>query len=346
MIPNVLRGGLIGCGAVANDSHLPAWRLEHNVGIVAICDLNPEMARKTALRWGIRNTYKDSSEMLENEKLDFVDICTPPQTHLQIASEAIAAGQHVLLEKPMTINSREANELVQVSNGSSTKLCVVHHALFYPVFNTAKSMIDSGRIGDLVSVDVNLRVPRARITDQNHWYYSMPGGMLGEHAPHPVYLLRALLGEIQVIKTASSKCGHFDWIPLDELKVLVKAEKGIGSFSVSLNAPVFSFTVDITGTKETIHVDFVTQTLNRILPRPNRTYGLILRHFDANWQTSASTVSVLKTSLLGDKWYKAAHRRLIQKFVASIQNNLPSPVPPQQGAETVKILEQIWSQIG
>lgn len=345
MSQDILRGGLIGCGAVSHASHLPAWRSIKNARIVAVCDNSAEAAAATARRWGIRATYNNVSDMIRGEKLSFVDICTPPQTHLQLAAHALEAGLHVLVEKPMATSLKEAEEMVRISSKPGLKLCVVHHALFYPVFNVAGSMAKSGRIGDLTSIHIDIQIPRSRVHGKNHWYYSIPGGIFGEHAPHAAYLTLALLGNIGSVKAMFHKCSAFDWVKYDELKVTALGEKGIGTFSISCNAPVFSFSVDITGSKEKIHVDFVTQTLTRTVPWSNRTHGLILRHVDATRHSMASGLVVAKSSLLGQKWYKTAHRNLIGKFVDSVQNNLDTPVPAESGMQAVNLLEQIWSQM-
>ncbi|HEX7475944.1 MAG TPA: Gfo/Idh/MocA family oxidoreductase [Dehalococcoidales bacterium] len=342
---NILRGGLVGCGVVSNESHLPAWRSIKNAEIVAVCDINAEAASTTAKRWGIHGIYTDLSQMLRKEKLSFIDICTPPFTHFQVAAQAIEVGLHVLIEKPITVSLKEAEEIVRISNKSGTKLCVVHHALFYPVFKTARSMIDSGKIGKLTSVDINLRIPGNKIQGKNHWYHTIPGGVIGEHAPHAAYLILSLLGNIRSVKAMFNKCGPVDWVIFDELKVLLEGEKGIGTFSISGNAPVFSFTMDISGSRETIHVDFVTQTLTRAFPRSNRSYGMVLRYLDANWQNSASVISVVETTLLNKKWYKSGHQNLFHEFVESIQNGVETPVTAENGRDVVKVLEQIWSQM-
>ena len=107
-----LRGGIVGCGLVTTLAHLPACRTVKDAEIVAVCDQREEVAAETARRWGIPNAYGDFTRMLAKEKLDFVDICTPPLTHYQLAIQAMEAGLHVLVEKPMATTLSEADEMV------------------------------------------------------------------------------------------------------------------------------------------------------------------------------------------------------------------------------------------
>lgn len=94
-----LRVGLVGCGEIA-DVHIPAiLKLEH-VELVAVCDLDEDLARKVARRYSVGSYYTDLSELLLKGQLDLVDITTPPRTHLALSIKAMEAGCHVLVEKP------------------------------------------------------------------------------------------------------------------------------------------------------------------------------------------------------------------------------------------------------
>ena len=102
-----LKVGVVGCGFVAKKRHIPAFlRLNKDVDLCAVCDLNEAVAGAVAKEFRIPHVYSDVSEMLSKEGLDVVDVCTPPQVHALIAVEAMESGCHVLLEKPMAILQR------------------------------------------------------------------------------------------------------------------------------------------------------------------------------------------------------------------------------------------------
>ena len=84
-----LKVGLVGCGEVANWAHLPSLKKVKRAEVVAVCDVAEKVAASTTQRFHIRQYYTDFSQMLAREKLDIMDICTPPDTHAAIAIPAI-----------------------------------------------------------------------------------------------------------------------------------------------------------------------------------------------------------------------------------------------------------------
>jgi len=346
MAQAMLKGGIVGCGIIANRSHMPVWRALKNVEIVAACDQNEDAAMATGKRFAIPRIYGDLSHMLEKESLDFVDICTPPLTHFQLSIQAMEAGLHVLVEKPMATGLREADEMVSASRQHGVKLCVVHNSLFTPVVQAAKSLVANGAIGDLVAVEVELLDRRGgALGRQNHWCHNLPWGILNEYAPHPAYLQLAFLGNIHSVKAIARKYSEFPWVTADELKVLVESEKGVGSFTISCNSPRDSFTLNVFGTKGKLHLDNLALTMTRSRYRGNRVDELVLDQLNLSFQLLAGVVSSSVGVFLGRRYYKAGHQVIIQKFVESIRDNLDPPVTGEDGRETIRILEEIWKQI-
>ncbi len=98
---------VVGCGQIAEWRHIPALRKIKDTEIVAICDKNEDLVKRLSVRYRIRRYYSDFAQMLHREKIDIVDICTPPQTHLALSTQAMAAGCHVLTEKPLALTVKE-----------------------------------------------------------------------------------------------------------------------------------------------------------------------------------------------------------------------------------------------
>ena len=124
-----LRIGLVGAGRIATESHLPVLKTLDNVDVVALCDQNVRLAKEVASRFEIKNVFADLEDMLTKEKLDLVDICTPPRTHASLSIQAMEAGCHVLVEKPMATSVHEADQMIEISKKHNVKLCVVHQNL-------------------------------------------------------------------------------------------------------------------------------------------------------------------------------------------------------------------------
>ena len=105
--------GIVGCGLVAEGFHLPALNKIEDVEVVAVCDNDIKRVKKIAETFGIGKYYTNLTEMMKQEDLDIVDICTPPKLHAEMAIQAIEHGCHVLLEKPMTSSVSEADMILK-----------------------------------------------------------------------------------------------------------------------------------------------------------------------------------------------------------------------------------------
>ena len=343
----VLRGGIVGCGTVAAISHMPVWRAMKDVEIVAAYDINEGAAAAMARRFNVPRSYQDLTHMLEKESLDFIDICTPPSTHALLATRAMEAGWNILVEKPMAVSLSEADDMLAASRKHGVKLCVVHNILFVPAVQAAKSAVAGGEIGDLLAVEVRSFDQRnGTLSKRDHWCHSLTGGIFGEYAPHSIYLELAFLGKIHSVKAFSRKASEFSWVAADELKVLVEAEKGIGSFTISCNSHNKSFEIDIFGSRGRLHVDNLTSSMTRRRFRGNRTDELVLDQLYLSGQQLAGAVSSFLMAALGRRWYKAGHQALMQGFIKSIRDDIEPPVSGEDGRETIRVLDEIWRQIG
>jgi predicted dehydrogenase len=98
---NKLGVGVIGANRWAQAAHLPAFAAHGQVDLVAICDVLPERARAMQAQFGAAKVYFDHRQLLADPDIQAVDVCTPTQTHLALSLDAIAAGKHVLCEKPL-----------------------------------------------------------------------------------------------------------------------------------------------------------------------------------------------------------------------------------------------------
>lgn len=344
---SMLKGAIVGCSLVTEISHLPAWGGQKDVEIVALCDLNEGAARDMARRAGISGVYGDYARMLQAESLDFVDVCTPPLTHRQLTVAAMDAGLHVLVEKPMAATLDEADAMVAASRRHGVTLCVAHSFLPCPAFVAAKSLVDGGSIGDVVTVDSHYLLPKiGHVDDRDHWCHRLPGGVFGAHATHPVYSESEFLGDLSPVKAIARKCSDRPWVMYDELKVLLEGERGSGSFSLSVNGAGPSFTTRIEGTEGVVQIDHFAMTLMHSRHRGNRVYHFVPHHLDLGRQAFAGAVSSVVGTLTKRKWYRVGHQRIVQGFVASMRNGVPPPVTAEDGRETVRVLEEIWGQIG
>ena len=126
MEKKTLRIGIIGCGGIANGKHMPALRQIPGVEMVAFCDIEIGKAEAAKKAFGTADakTYADYKELLKDESIDVVHVCTPNRSHSFITVDALHAGKHVMCEKPMAINSAEAKKMLDAAKESGKKLTI------------------------------------------------------------------------------------------------------------------------------------------------------------------------------------------------------------------------------
>jgi UDP-N-acetylglucosamine 3-dehydrogenase len=108
----VVRFGIIGCGGIANGFHMRDLSQIPEAELVACADVRPEMAKQFAEKWGAEASYGDYPQLLGREDVDAVIVATHHETHAAIAADALEAGKHVLVQKPLTTRLEDADRLV------------------------------------------------------------------------------------------------------------------------------------------------------------------------------------------------------------------------------------------
>lgn len=119
-----------------------------------VCTAHPEKAQSIALKYGIAATYKNEDELIKDDNIDIVDICTPNIYHFETVKKALTAGKHVLCEKPLCVTVKEALELCKLAEQAEKngQICgVVFNNRFLSPIAKAKELIDSGRLGRILS---------------------------------------------------------------------------------------------------------------------------------------------------------------------------------------------------
>jgi predicted dehydrogenase/putative sterol carrier protein len=139
--------GMIGCGLISN-LHARGYRDNPRARLYAVCDVDRDLVAARKEEWGAEKTFTDYRELLADPELDAVEIITPHKLHEQMTIDALDAGKHVALQKPMTISLESADRMVARASESDRVFRVSDHYLFYPPIVLAKEMIDAGEIGE------------------------------------------------------------------------------------------------------------------------------------------------------------------------------------------------------
>jgi predicted dehydrogenase len=145
---STLRTGVIGLGEVAQVIHLPVLQsLPEMYEVRAVCDISPTLVKVVGDRYGVPGRYATAKEMLGAEKLDCVLVLNSDEYHAEAVTEALARDVHVMVEKPMCLNVREAHEIIDARDRSGATVMVGYMRRFAPAFLEAKEKVASmGRI--------------------------------------------------------------------------------------------------------------------------------------------------------------------------------------------------------
>jgi D-apiose dehydrogenase len=143
-----MRVAVIGCGFFAQN-HLNGWRdlAAEGVELVAVCDIDSKKAEEAAKTFGVPNFYADAKAMLDKEKLDFVDIVTQMDTHLEMVKLAAAKGVDIILQKPLAPDWQAAREVVETARKAGVKLAIHENFRYQSPMRKLKGVLDSGAIG-------------------------------------------------------------------------------------------------------------------------------------------------------------------------------------------------------
>lgn len=196
----MLRVGIIGCGSITQFRHAPEFSANENAQIAGFFDQNLERAEKFAKQYNAK-VYKSVEEMLKDETINAVSICTPNHTHASLCAMAIKANKNILCEKPMVTNMKDAQYLKELYDSSNVKFVVGHNQRFLKVHQLAKKLIEEKYLGKVLSYKTTFGhggpeswgVDKSRATWFFQKEYSVYGA-LGDLGVHKIDLMRYILG--------------------------------------------------------------------------------------------------------------------------------------------------------
>ena len=204
------RFGLVGCGRISS-KHFSAIAGIDGARIVSCCDIIKQRAVEAAKQYGVETAYTSYNEMLENEQLDAILICTPSGMHPEMGIKAARKGLHVITEKPMGISLAAADELVKECDANQVDLFVVKQNRLNPAIQLLKQAIDKGRFGTIFSLNATVRWSRPQsYYDQAKWRgtWEFDGGAFMNQASHYMDLIQWLGGPVDSVMSMTATLDH------------------------------------------------------------------------------------------------------------------------------------------
>jgi predicted dehydrogenase len=146
-----IRVGLIGVGNIAR-LHQLGYKDNPNAELYAVCDIDEKLLQQRASEWEVQKAYTDYRQLLADPKVDAVEVITPHHLHALIGIAALSAGKHVSMQKPMAISVTECDTLIEAARRSGKLFRVFENFRYYPPMVKAKELLDSGAIGEPLSI--------------------------------------------------------------------------------------------------------------------------------------------------------------------------------------------------
>lgn len=235
-----LKVAVIGCGSIAKHRHIPEYAQLSEVEFVAFCDPVIERAEHYANEHGGK-AYADYEELLKQEKVDIVSVCTPNYLHAPVSIAAANAGAHVLVEKPMASTEEEGLAMIEAAKRNQVSLMVGHNQRFMPPHVKAKEILQSGVLGKVLTFRTSFGHPGPEawsIDGLESWFFRKDEaimGAMGDLGVHKADLIRWLLDdEVAEIASFVSTLHKEDTDVDDNSNCILRMESGaVGSLVAS-----------------------------------------------------------------------------------------------------------------
>ncbi|RLI37904.1 gfo/Idh/MocA family oxidoreductase [Candidatus Bathyarchaeota archaeon] len=330
-----VRFGIVGTGVGAT-FFARAFSLIASEGIaelVTVTSRRESRAKEYAEKWRLKSWYTDHTKMIEKEDIDAVIVSTPHYLHHPIAMDAIKAGKHVLVDKPIAINLREADEMINEAERRGLKLGVNLQSRFDPTYRKLKEAVDAGRFGRLILGEAIVKWFRDQeYYDRSPWrgkWATEGGGALINQAIHTIDLLVWIMGPVDYLWAQMDTVAHK--IEVEDIAVSVIRFKngaiGLIEGSTALY-PGFPTRLEIHGVKGTALVE------GEVLKR----WSIIGEEEITKEERKEGLASWSRPELVPPK----NHASLLRDFAKAILEDRKPYVDGVEGRKSLEIIRAIY----
>jgi len=267
-----IRWGIIGVGDVCNVKSGPGfYKAPHSV-LLAVMRRDAQKAREFAECHQVPEYYNSAEPLLEHPNIDAIYIATPPAFHKDYALAAIAAGKYVYIEKPVTLNAAECDEIIQAEQGVNAKVCVAHYRRYVPCFMKFAELLQNGAIGKPLMVSIDMLQPAASniiANTRDNWRVNPAlsgGGLFHDLAPHQLDLMLNWFGDVTAAKGFSINQRQLNKAD-DCVHGWAKFSSGVilqGRWHFAVNGNQTRDCCEVIGTKGKLSINFFGQQIIRL----------------------------------------------------------------------------------
>ena len=330
---NKLSFAIIGCGQIAQRH---AKHIANYGQLVAVCDIVESKAVLLAKQYNA-TVYTAIAELLMVEpEIDVIVICTPNGLHAKHSIQALQAGHHVLVEKPMGLTASDCKKMMEVAVAVNKQLFPVMQNRFNPPVLAVKKAMDENTFGKIASVQLTCLWNRANAYYKDSWHGTkeMDGGILFTQFSHFVDLLYWFFGDVKNISGITKNAIHGDAIEFEDCGVvLLEFGNGIiGTIHFSINAFGKNREGALTISGEKGIVKIGGEYLNTIDYQQFANYQL----YETNSIAEPNDYGTYQGSM-------SNHDKVYQNLVETLVKGVPFYVSAYEGFKTIELIEKIYA---
>ncbi len=317
---NKLKWGLIGAGDIARKRIAPALRDLKSCDLVSVSRSRFELAEEFAKEFGAKKWFADWRELVADKEIEAVYIATPVFLHKEQTIAAAEKGKHVLCEKPLALNAKDCEEMIEVCKTNNVKLGVAYYRRFYPVIERIKEVIKSGEIGKIVIAQINAFEYFDPSPEHSRFWLlekeKSGGGPMMDFGCHRLEVLTNLFGKVAEIKSVIGNA------------VLTRETEDTAIASLKFESGVFA-TVTVT------HAAFEPKDTLSIFGTKGSLHIPVLNKDEIIIKSENGTRTEIHPN------YKNVHLPLIAAFTEDVLNN----EEPQISGETGKLIAELEDEV-
>jgi predicted dehydrogenase len=330
--------GIIGCGRVVRELHVPAWRTVKEAKVVSVCDSSKSALKEMERICPGVQTFADLDKFFAaSPSLAFVDIATPGATHAALVQSALSHGLNVICEKPLTISASDATRLYHAADNACVMLTVIHNYRHKRNSEAALNALKNGMLGDIATVVVRFRAGSI-FAEQIAWLRRERENrtVLFDSGIHLVDLAMLFLGPLESLRFVDA---DVDDVGIQRVVFGTAHRNGSrGLFDFMIDAAATVTDIEVQGESGALNLQFFPPGLRFMPPRDTPIHGAL-----AEIRRGCDYFKhVVGERLFGKLSERAAsHAHLFQLFVHALRSGGSNPTPPAQVMNAIGLLDQV-----
>lgn len=345
-----MKAALIGAGQIARQ-HLSCLRQLPGVELAGVCDLSAPVAECAAERYGVTSWFTDHAAMLREVKPDVVHVTTPPTSHYRLALDALAAGAHVVVEKPATVTLAELLELSAQARQGGRALVEDYNYLFNGATTEILRRIESGAFGAVVHVEVliclDILGPEG-FSDPNspHPCLTLAGGAIADFLPHLASLAHRFIGPHRQAQSIWTR-RKTTVLPYDEFRAVVEGETGTATLGFSASSQPDAFWLRVYGERMQATANLFETRVTFDGPRPGpKPLRPFFNGLEEGKAIRRAAIGTLMRKFRGGPGAYEGLFELLGRTYRGLSQGTPLPISADQVAEVNRLVDDLKPRKG